>query len=265
MTAQWTPARLGDLTGKRIVVTGATNGVGLGTARALTRAGAHVIMAVRNTELGAQRAKEIGGSTSIIKVDLADQSSVHAFADALDGDVDILINNAGLLTQEREETVDGFEKTLGTNLLGPVRVDESDLPRGALADHQRRIARAPKRQAAARRHASAHRQVDDDGCLRAVEARGDAVGTRTGSQAASREFACRHPTHASRLGRLEPVQRLRQAVAGRRRQGGQEGGQCGRQRHRRRRRVDAVLHQRADPAGQLHRLRRSARACRVRW
>ena len=119
MTAQWTPARLGDLTGKRIIVTGATNGVGLGTARALTRAGAHVVMAVRNTELGAQRAKEIGGSTSIAKVDLADLSSVHAFADALDDDVDILINNAGMLTQTREETVDGFEKTIGTNLLGP--------------------------------------------------------------------------------------------------------------------------------------------------
>ena len=145
MTAEWTPARLGDLTGKRIIVTGATNGVGLGTARALTRAGAHVIMAVRNTELGAQRAKEIGGSTSIAKVDLADLSSVHAFADALDGDVDILINNAGMLTQTREETVDGFEKTLGTNLLGPVRADESHLPEGALADHQRRFACAPER------------------------------------------------------------------------------------------------------------------------
>ncbi len=96
MTANWTPARLGDLTGKRIIVTGATNGVGLGTARALTRAGAHVIMAVRNTDLGAQRAKEIGGSTSIAKVDLADLASVRAFADALDDDVDILINNAGL-------------------------------------------------------------------------------------------------------------------------------------------------------------------------
>ena len=119
MTAEWTPARLGDLTGKRVIVTGATNGVGLGTARALTRAGAHVIMAVRNTDLGALRAKEIGGSTSIAKIDLADLSSVKAFADALDGDVDILINNAGMLTQTREETVDGFEKTIGTNLLGP--------------------------------------------------------------------------------------------------------------------------------------------------
>jgi NAD(P)-dependent dehydrogenase (short-subunit alcohol dehydrogenase family) len=119
VTATWTPARLGDLTGKRIIVTGATNGVGLGTARALANAGAHVVMAVRNTELGAQRAKEIGGSTSIAEVDLADLSSVRAFADALDGEVDILINNAGMLTASREETVDGFEKTIGTNLLGP--------------------------------------------------------------------------------------------------------------------------------------------------
>jgi len=129
VTANWTPARLGDLSGKRIIVTGATNGVGLGTARALARAGAHVIMAVRNTELGAERAKEIGGSTSIVKVDLADLSSVHAFADALDGDVDILINNAGLLTEKREETVDGFEKTLGTNLLGPFALTNLIFPR----------------------------------------------------------------------------------------------------------------------------------------
>ena len=120
MTEKWTPARLGDLTGKRIIVTGATNGVGLGTARALTRAGAHV---------GAQRAKEIGGSTSVAKVDLADLASVRAFADALDDDVDILINNAGLLTQTREDTVDGFEKTLGTNLLGPFALTNLIYPR----------------------------------------------------------------------------------------------------------------------------------------
>jgi NAD(P)-dependent dehydrogenase (short-subunit alcohol dehydrogenase family) len=120
---------LGDLAGKRVIVTGATNGVGLGTARALATAGAHVIMAVRNTELAAQRANEIGGSTSIAKVDLADLSSVRAFADALDGDVDILINNAGMLTANREETVDGFEKTIGTNLLGPFALTNLIFPR----------------------------------------------------------------------------------------------------------------------------------------
>jgi NAD(P)-dependent dehydrogenase (short-subunit alcohol dehydrogenase family) len=129
VTIPWTPSRLGDLTGKRIIVTGATNGVGLGTAGALARAGAHVIMAVRNIDLGNQRAAEIGGSTSVIKLDLADLSSVRAFPGLLDGDVDILINNAGALTNRRTETVDGFETTLATNLLGPFALTNLLLPR----------------------------------------------------------------------------------------------------------------------------------------
>lgn len=129
MTTTWTPRRLGDLTGRRIIVTGATNGVGLGTARALARAGAQVIMAVRNTDLGAQRATEIGGDVVVLELDLAELSSVRAFVDRLDGDVDILINNAGTLTQHRLETVDGFEATLGTNLLGPFALTNLLLPR----------------------------------------------------------------------------------------------------------------------------------------
>ena len=119
VTSTWSPARLGDMTGKRVIVTGATNGVGLGTARALAKADAHVIVAVRNTELSAQRAAEIGGSTTVLKLDLADLSSVRAFADRLDDDVDILVNNAGALAEKRSDTVDGFEITIGTNLLGP--------------------------------------------------------------------------------------------------------------------------------------------------
>ena len=123
MAAPWTPARLGDLTDRTVIVTGATNGVGLATAAALTRAGAHVVMAVRNTELGAQRATEIGGRTTVARLDLADLSSVRAFPGLLDehgiDGVDILINNAGALTQHRADTVDGFEATIATNLLGP--------------------------------------------------------------------------------------------------------------------------------------------------
>ena len=119
VTSNWTPSRLGDLSGKRIIVTGATNGVGLGTARALVRTGAHVILAVRNLDLGAQRAAEMGGDTSVVKLDLADLSSVRAFPGLIEGDVDILINNAGLVTQTRSDTVDGFEMMLGTNFLGP--------------------------------------------------------------------------------------------------------------------------------------------------
>ena len=107
------------MTGTRIIVTGATNGVGLATATALARAGAHVILAVRNLELGAQRAAEMGGDTEVVKLDLADQASVRAFPGLFDGDVDVLINNAGLVAQHRSDTVDGFEMTLGTNFLGP--------------------------------------------------------------------------------------------------------------------------------------------------
>jgi NAD(P)-dependent dehydrogenase (short-subunit alcohol dehydrogenase family) len=129
MTTAWSPGRLGNLTGKRIIVTGATNGVGLGTARLLARAGAHVILAVRNTELGAQRAGEIGGSTAVVKLDLADLSSVRAFPGLLDDDVDILINNAGAVVQHRTDTVDGFELTIGTNLLGPFALTNLLLPR----------------------------------------------------------------------------------------------------------------------------------------
>jgi NAD(P)-dependent dehydrogenase (short-subunit alcohol dehydrogenase family) len=129
VTSQWSPNRLGNLGGKRIVVTGATNGVGLATAGALARAGAHVILAVRNLELGAQRAAEMGGSTEVVKLDLADQSSVRAFPDLFDGDVDILINNAGTVVQSRSDTVDGFEMTLGTNFLGPFALTNLLFPR----------------------------------------------------------------------------------------------------------------------------------------
>jgi len=129
VTSQWSPTRLGNLTGKRVVVTGATNGVGLATAGALARAGAHVILAVRNVELGAQRAAEIGGDTSVVKLDLADQSSVRAFPNLFDGDVDVLVNNAGLVAQNRSETVDGFEMTLGTNFLGPFALTNLLFPR----------------------------------------------------------------------------------------------------------------------------------------
>lgn len=111
------------MTGRTVIVTGATNGVGLATADALARAGAHVVMAVRNTELGAQRAVEIGGRTTVLRLDLADLSSVRAFPGLLDEHgidaVDILINNAGTLAEKRADTVDGFETTIGTNLLGP--------------------------------------------------------------------------------------------------------------------------------------------------
>ncbi|MEH3154866.1 MAG: SDR family NAD(P)-dependent oxidoreductase [Gordonia paraffinivorans] len=115
----WSPDRLGDRSGQRVIVTGATNGVGFATARALARAGAHVILAVRDTERGEQRAREIGGSTEVSHLDLADLSTVRAFAERLTDPVDILVNNAGVVLVSRRDTVDGFEATIGTNFLGP--------------------------------------------------------------------------------------------------------------------------------------------------
>ncbi|WP_197380369.1 SDR family NAD(P)-dependent oxidoreductase [Mycolicibacterium mengxianglii] len=130
MAAQWSSGRLGNVAGKRIIVTGATNGVGLATARTLVGAGAQVVLAVRNTDLGAQRAREMGGSTEVVELDLADQASVRSFPDRLSGDgVDILINNAGGLSQRRSDTADGFETTLATNLLGPFALTNLLFPR----------------------------------------------------------------------------------------------------------------------------------------
>lgn len=126
MTVAWSPSRLSNLAGKRVIVTGATSGVGFATASALARAGAHVILAVRNTELGRQRAAQMGGSTEIVELDLADLASVRALR--IDGDVDILINNAGALTDRRRDTVDGFEMILGTNFLGPFALTNLLLP-----------------------------------------------------------------------------------------------------------------------------------------
>lgn len=131
MTAEWTAARLPRLDGKRFIVTGASNGVGLETSRALADAGAHVILAVRNVELGAQRAAEIGGSTEVGRLDLSTLASVREFAASVVEPVDVLINNAGMFPLSRTDTVDGFESTMGTNFLGPAALTHLLLDRVA--------------------------------------------------------------------------------------------------------------------------------------
>jgi len=128
MRSPWTPAALPRLDGKRIVVTGATNGIGLETARALAQAGAHVVLAVRNVELGRIRADAIGGSTSVVELDVAELDSVRECAAALDGDIDVLVNNAGIMPTAHGLTVDGFESALGTNFLGPFALTNLLLP-----------------------------------------------------------------------------------------------------------------------------------------
>ncbi|WP_433782237.1 oxidoreductase [Actinomycetospora sp. CA-101289] len=120
--AAWIPDDIGDQSGRTFVITGANSGIGLEAARELVRAGAHVVMAVRDTDKGAQAATAISdgarGSTEVRRLDLADLSSVRAFAADLDGPVDVLINNAGLMAIPERRTADGFEMQVGTNFLG---------------------------------------------------------------------------------------------------------------------------------------------------
>jgi NAD(P)-dependent dehydrogenase (short-subunit alcohol dehydrogenase family) len=114
-------------TGKVALVTGATGGLGLETARMLASAGATVIIAGRNGEKGAAAIRTIAatsprGKLDFELLDLADLASVAACAArvlAQYAQLDILINNAGvMMPPERQTTVDGFELQFGTNHLG---------------------------------------------------------------------------------------------------------------------------------------------------
>jgi NAD(P)-dependent dehydrogenase (short-subunit alcohol dehydrogenase family) len=120
---------IGDQHGRRFVVTGANSGIGAVTARVLARAGARVVLAVRDVEGGARVAGSIEGETDVRRLDLADLRSVRAFADGLDGDVDVLINNAGIMAVPFGRTADGFELQIGTNHLGHFALTALLLPR----------------------------------------------------------------------------------------------------------------------------------------
>ena len=118
MSQKWTPNDLPDQTGRTVVITGATSGIGRGAATELARAGARVVLAVRNTERGEQVAAELPGSAEARPLDLADLASVRAFAQQWDGPIDVLINNAGVMAVPKGRTKDGFETQIGTNHLG---------------------------------------------------------------------------------------------------------------------------------------------------
>jgi NAD(P)-dependent dehydrogenase (short-subunit alcohol dehydrogenase family) len=118
MTGGWDLADLPDQSGRTVVVTGANSGLGRATSAAFALAGAHVVLAVRDTERGESAAAGMTGSTEVRRLDLADLASVRAFAGAWEGCLDVLVNNAGVMAVPRGRTVDGFETQLGTNHLG---------------------------------------------------------------------------------------------------------------------------------------------------
>jgi NAD(P)-dependent dehydrogenase (short-subunit alcohol dehydrogenase family) len=107
------------LTGATAIVTGASDGIGLETARALAAAGARVVYAVRNIEKGSRAAAAAPGQTEVRELDLASLDSVRRFAREWQGEIDLLINNAGVvLPPKLARTKDGFEMQFGVNHLG---------------------------------------------------------------------------------------------------------------------------------------------------
>jgi NAD(P)-dependent dehydrogenase (short-subunit alcohol dehydrogenase family) len=127
-SSRWTASDMPALDGRTVVVTGANSGLGLVAARAFAKAGAHVVLAVRNTTKGDAAAKTIPGSAEVRPLDLSDLVSVRAFADAWDGELDVLVNNAGVMAVPRQRTKDGFELQIGTNHLGHFALTNLLLP-----------------------------------------------------------------------------------------------------------------------------------------
>jgi len=112
-----------DLSGRRAVVTGASSGIGVETARALASANAEVIVAVRSPQAGERAAGDIAASTGnkqvwVASLDLADPASVAAFVAAWQGPLHILINNAGIMAPPLMRTPQGWEMQFATNHLG---------------------------------------------------------------------------------------------------------------------------------------------------
>ena len=112
-----------DLSGKRVIVTGATSGIGVETARALANVNADVTLAVRNTNVGEQVASDITITTSnrnihVAQLDLADRASINAFVAAWDGPLHVLINNAGIFAPPETHTPEGWDMQFVTNHLG---------------------------------------------------------------------------------------------------------------------------------------------------
>ncbi|OBI91846.1 oxidoreductase [Mycobacterium sp. 1245805.9] len=124
----WTAADLPSFSGRTAIVTGASGGLGEVTARELARVGAHVILAVRNTDKGHAAARRMSAQVEVRRLDLQDLSSVRDFADQID-EVDVLVNNAGIMATKRAVTVDGFEGQIGTNHLGHFALTNLLLPR----------------------------------------------------------------------------------------------------------------------------------------
>lgn len=141
----WTDNDIPDQTGRVAVITGANGGLGLASAKALARAGAHVVMAARNQDKAARARDEIlaitpEASLEVVELDLGSFESTRKAAAqilAAHPKVDILMNNAGLMAMPEQRTDDGYEMQFGVNHLGHWLLTAELLPALLAADAAR--------------------------------------------------------------------------------------------------------------------------------
>ena len=152
---KWTIADMPNLTGKTAVVTGSTSGIGLVTARELARAGANVVLAVRNPDKGTQAAAQMPGRTEVRELDVSKLASVRGFAANWVGDLDILVNNAGIMLVPEGRTADGFELHMGTNYFGAFALTNLLLPHMPNCSTSRVVS------VSSQLHKGGHLQLDD--------------------------------------------------------------------------------------------------------
>lgn len=108
------------------IVTGANSGMGLATSMELVHRGFHVIMACRNSDRGEKALQQVKqqsktNDVEVMKCDLGSLENIRTFADQFKQryqTLDVLVNNAGVVSLKRETTSDGFESMIGVNHLG---------------------------------------------------------------------------------------------------------------------------------------------------
>ncbi|WP_406508744.1 oxidoreductase [Streptomyces sp. NBC_00212] len=135
MAQGWSVQDIPDQSGRTAVVTGANSGIGLVTARELARRGARVVLACRSEPRGREaeeliRTEVPGAEAEFRRLDLADLASVREFAATFPyGQLDLLVNNAGVMALPYGRTADGFETQFGVNHLGHFALTGLLLPR----------------------------------------------------------------------------------------------------------------------------------------
>lgn len=115
----WNAGDIPSQSGRRFLITGATSGIGLEAARELVRAGGEVIIAARNPLKAEQTVLTLGKErASWIECDVASLASVRSAARHVNGEIDVLILNAGVMAIPFTSNVDGFEMQMATNHIG---------------------------------------------------------------------------------------------------------------------------------------------------